>query len=68
MRDARAQDLLTDATIAELLRAEMARREERMARLRKFLDTADQLAAADPQLSPDEIMNVLKSVGGAAQS
>ncbi len=54
-RKARTFDLLTDAKISELLQAELDRQAKRQKQLRTFLNTADQLAAADPKVTPEEI-------------
>ena len=55
VREARASELLTDEKIAELLQAELDRREDRQNHLAVFLDIAAQLSAAEPKLSQKEI-------------
>lgn len=61
-KEARDLDLLTDAKITELLQAELHRQTESLKRLDTFLDTADQLAAAEPKLTPEDIAAEIEAV------
>ena len=55
VREARASELLTGEKIAELLQAELDRREDRQKHLAVFLEIAAQLSAVEPKLSQKEI-------------
>jgi hypothetical protein len=55
VKQARESRMLTDEKIAELLQNELDRRDERQKHLHTFIDKADQLAAAEPKLTLEEI-------------
>ena len=60
-REARESNLLTDTKIAELIQAELDRQAARQEHLRAFLNLADQLSSAEPQLTPEEIAAELEA-------
>ncbi len=55
VKQARESGMLTNEKIAELLQLELDRRTERQKHLHALLNTADQLAAAEPKLTLEEI-------------
>ena len=55
LKQARESNLLTDEVIADLLQAELDRRAARRKHLDNFLNMAEQLASAEPALTPEEI-------------